>query len=44
MDVRKEFFTKRIARCWNKLSRGVLDAPSLKVFKARFIGILGSLI
>ena len=33
-----------MVRCWNRLSREVVDAPSLEVFKARLDGALGSLI
>ena len=42
MDIREKFFTKRVMRCWNKLSRDVVDAPSLEVFNARLDGALGS--
>ena len=44
MDIRGKFFTKRVMRCWKKLPREVVDAPSLKVFKARLDGALGSLV
>ena len=44
LDIRVKFFTMRVARCWNRLSRGVVDAPSLKMFKARLDGVLGSLV
>lgn len=33
LDIRKYFFTKRVAKHWNRLLRGVVDAPSLPVFK-----------
>jgi len=33
--IRKEFFTMRVVRHWNRMPRGAVDAPSLKVFKAR---------
>jgi len=32
----------RVVRCWHRLSRVVVDAPSLEVFKARLNGALGS--
>ena len=39
-----KFFTKRVVRCWHRLPRDVVDAPSLEVFKARLDGTLGSLV
>ena len=33
-----------MVRCWNRLPREVMDAPSLEAFKARLDGSLGSLI
>ncbi|KFQ00043.1 hypothetical protein N329_03130, partial [Haliaeetus albicilla] len=44
LDVRKKFFTMRVVRHWNRLPRGVVDAPSLAVFKARLDGALGNLV
>jgi len=44
LDAREKFFTMRVVRCWNRLPREVVDAPSLEVFKARLDGALGSLV
>ena len=44
LDSGGKYFTMRVVRCWNRLPREVVDAPSLQVFKARLDGTLGSLI
>ncbi|KFQ99164.1 hypothetical protein Y956_03686, partial [Nipponia nippon] len=44
LDIRKKFFTMRVMRHWNRLPREAVDAPSLKVFKARLGGALSNVI
>ncbi|KFZ48228.1 hypothetical protein N321_09782, partial [Antrostomus carolinensis] len=44
LDIRRKFFTQRVVRHWHRLPREAVDAPSLKAFKARLDGALGSLI
>ncbi|KFZ59870.1 hypothetical protein N321_01616, partial [Antrostomus carolinensis] len=43
-DIRRNFFTQRVMRHWNRLPREAVDAPSLEAFKARLNRALGSLI
>ncbi|KFU92127.1 hypothetical protein M959_00598, partial [Chaetura pelagica] len=43
LDVGKKFFTMRVVRHWNSLSREAVDATSLEVFKARLNGALSNL-
>jgi len=43
LDIREKFFTMKVVRCWNRLLREVVDAPSLEIFRARLDGALGSL-
>ena len=39
LDIRKKFFMTRVVKHWNRLSREVVDAPSLETLKVRLDGL-----
>ena len=44
MDVKGNFFTERVVRCWNRLPREAVDAPSLEVLKTRLDTVPSNLV
>jgi len=44
LNTRKNFFTLRVMEHWNMLPRGVVESPSLDIFKTRPDAVLCSLI
>ena len=44
LDIRKKFFTVRVARHWNRLLNEVVHAPSLEALKARLDGAVSNLV
>jgi len=44
LNMRKNFFPLRVTEPWNRLPRGVMESPSLEIFKTRLDKILYSLL